>query len=368
VIGLAAHPWSRSAALALAAASGRGVLDLSLGLPPDPPPDLALELPEPADLTNYPPTVGTPQFRGAARDYLSRRFGVTVPDDAVAPCAGAKEGVATLPALLRVDERDTVLVPALSYAPYRAGATFAGLRVERVPVDERGRMDVEALPAGLARRTVCLFVTSPSNPTGELEPLGAIAEWGRRHDVPVVSDEAYAELTWTGRPRTVLASGLRGVLAVHSLAKRSHVPGLRAGLLAGDPDLIARIVPQRRELGLILSAPAQRLAARLLADDAHVTVQRERNRRRVHGLISVLTEAGLAVTAPEGGLFAWVRAPGGSGRQWADRLAADHGIVATPGEVYGPSGASHVRLAAVADPALIRDRLTTTDAPRRTAQ
>lgn len=364
--GLAARPWSRTAALKLASDSGQAVLDLSLGLPPDPPPDVALERPQAADLTSYPPTAGTTRFRDTARDYLNRRFGVTVPDGAVAPCVGAKEGVATLPALLRRNGRDTVLLPALGYAPYRAAAVFAGLRVERVPVDGRGCMDVGALPGGTAQRAVCLFLNSPSNPTGHLEPLATIAEWGRHHDVTVISDEAYAELTWTGPPRTVLESGLHGVLAVHSLSKRSHVPGLRAGLLAGDPVLLGRVVAQRRELGLIASGPAQRLAARLLDDDTHVTVQRERNRVRVLGLISALTEAGLAVPAPAGGLFAWVAAPGGSGRQWADHLATELGIVATPGEVYGPSGTSHVRLAAVADPDLIRDRLIPL-ASRRTA-
>lgn len=357
--GAEQQPWSRPGALTLAAASGWPVLDLSLGLPSDPPPDLAIKPPSPTDLTEYPPTAGTAQFRASARDNLARRFGVTLPDDAVAPCAGAKECLSTLPALLREPDtgRDTVLVPALSYPPYRAGAALAGLRVERVPIDGEGRMDVGALPHELARRAVCLFVTSPSNPTGGLEPLPGIAAWGRHHRVPIISDEAYAELTWTGPPRTILAAGLTGVLAVHSLSKRSHVPGLRAGLIAGDPGLLSRVVAQRRELGLVPSLPAQRMAAMLLADDAHVTVQRERNRRRVQAIIAELNVAGQLVRFPDGGLFVWVRAPGGSGRRWAHRLAADHGIVVTPGDVYGPLGAGYARLAAVAEPDLIHDRL-----------
>ncbi|GIG87881.1 pyridoxal phosphate-dependent aminotransferase [Plantactinospora endophytica] len=353
-------PWSRAGALALAAASGHPVLDLSLGIPPDSPPALAMAGPEPSDLTNYPATAGSPRFRAAGRDYLARRFGVAVPVDAVAPCVGAKECVATLPALLRhrtTGHRDTVLVPALSYPPYRAGAEFAGLRVWRVPTDEQGRMDVAALPTEVAERAVCLFVTSPGNPTGLSEPLPVIAEWGRRHDVPVVSDEAYAELCWAGPPRTVLATGIAGVLAVHSLSKRSHVPGLRVGLLAGDPELVRTVVGWRREVGLISPGPAQRVAADLLADDAHADVQRERHQHRVHGLVTLLRDIGVECRPPEGGMFVWARAPEGSGRQWADRLAAEYAIVTTPGDVYGPTGADHVRLAAVVDPALLRERL-----------
>ncbi|MGW4464802.1 pyridoxal phosphate-dependent aminotransferase [Micromonospora sp. NPDC004704] len=352
--------WDRAAAWTLAVGSGRPVLDLSLGIPPDPPPALATVRLRPEDLTGYPPTAGTPEFRVAARDYLARRFGAAVPVDAVAPCAGVKECVAMLPALLRnpmAPHRDTVLVPALSYAPYRAGAEFAGLRVLRVPTDQHGRMDVTALTPEVAGRAVCLFVTSPGNPTGIVEPLPAIATWGRRHGVPVISDEAYAELTWAGPPRTVLTTGLDGVLAVHSLSKRSHVPGLRAGLLAGDPALVAAVVRGRRDLGLIPSGPAQHIAATLLADDEHVRVHLARHRQRLEGLVALLRDLDVDVRPPEGGMFAWARAPGGSGRRWADRLAAGYGIVTTPGEVYGQAGAAHVRLAAVVDPDLLRDRL-----------
>ena len=136
------------------------------------------------------------------------------------------------------------------------------------------------------------------------------------------------------------------------------MPGLRAGLLAGDPTLVSAVIQGRRDLGLIPSGPAQHTAATLLADDEHVRVQLDRHRRRLDGLVAVLSDLGLDVRPPEGGMFAWVRAPGGSGRRWAARLAADHGIVVTPGAVYGPAGTAHARLAAVVDPSLLHDRLT----------
>ncbi|GJF28399.1 aminotransferase [Kitasatospora sp. NE20-6] len=360
---------TREDLLRLAAGSGLPVLDLSLGVPADPPPLLAGPVPPPAPAA-YPASAGSDALRAAAAGYLHRRFGVRVPAEAVAACVGTKEFISTLPLFLREIEpdagRDTVLIPALCYPTYEYGARLAGLRVHRVPVDGGLRMRLDLLPPAVVSRALCLWVNSPANPTGTVEPLDRIAAWGRRRGVPVLSDEAYTEATWVHAPRTALAGGLSGVLAVHSLSKRSNAPGLRVGFYAGDPRLVAQLVPRRRAAGLMAGASAQARAAVLLADDVHAEERRALNARRVAGLVEVLGRAGLPCRHPGGGLFVWVPAPGGDGAAFARTLAGTAGLVVMPGAEYGPGGCGHVRVAAVLDADAVAPRLALLRQPART--
>src|SRR5690606_11136020 len=122
---------------------------------------------------------------------------------------------------LRTPERDTVVHPAIAYPTYAMGARLAGSRPVAVPPTPPGALDLDAIDPADADRALCIWSNSPANPTGALYVLDAVAAWGRSRGVPVLSDECYAELTWDGPPRTVLSSGLDGVLAVQSLSKRS---------------------------------------------------------------------------------------------------------------------------------------------------
>jgi acetylornithine/N-succinyldiaminopimelate aminotransferase len=264
-------------------------------------------------------------------------------------------------------EGDVVLVPALGYPTYVAGAALAGAHVHRIPVDVETGPDLASVPASVAARALCLWVNSPANPTGTVTALPAVAEWGRRHGVVVVSDETYSEFTWDHPIATVLAAGTDGVLALHSLAKRSHAPGLRVGFYAGDADLVAALADLRRTTGLIASESAQATGARLLANDTHVDGIRERTRWRLHGLVAALADAGLTPQPPAGGPFVWLSAPGGDGLGFAEWAARTAGLVVAPGSEYGPAGHGHVRLAAVRDPAEVAPRiamLRTTPVPR----
>ncbi|MST35323.1 aminotransferase class I/II-fold pyridoxal phosphate-dependent enzyme, partial [Acidimicrobiaceae bacterium USS-CC1] len=229
----------------------------------------------------YPPSVGTAALREAIAAWLAGTFGVTtVPTDAIGACIGTKELVATTPQWLRLRDpsRDTVLYPAVSYPTYAMGAELAGLRAVPVPLDERWRLDLAAVDPADAERALLLWVNSPGNPAGGLDDLDAAAAWGRRHGVPVFSDECYVELTWDGPPRTILAAGLDGVVAVHSLSKRSNLAGLRVGWYAGDPELVGYLREVRKHVGLMVPGPAQRAAVAALADTAHAAAQRERYR------------------------------------------------------------------------------------------
>ncbi len=174
-----------------------------------------------------------------------------------------------------------------------------------------------------------------------------MARWGRSHDVWVLSDECYAEFTWDGPPRTILAEGREGVLAVHSLSKRSNLAGVRAGFYAGDADLVHYLSEVRKHAGFMVAGPVQAAAEAAWADDDHVDAQRRRYRRRLDRLAEILSRWGLPVELPRGAFYLWVAAPDGDAWALTRRLAAEGGVVASPGEFYGPDGADRVRLAVV---------------------
>ena len=258
------YPYDRLGGLAkLADAHPGGMVDCSVGTPCDPPLRAVVDaLASSGTERGYPASAGSPQLREAAADWLIRRFGLgAVPGLAtsVAACVGTKELVASVPHVLRLrqPEKDTVLYPAVSYPTYAMGAELAGCRAVAVPPPpgRLGGLDLGAVDAGDAARALVLWSNSPSNPTGGLGDLGAEAAWGRAHGVPVFSDECYAEFTWDGSPRSVLQHGLDGVVAVHSLSKRSNLAGVRVGFYAGDAELVEFLRAVRQHAGLMVPGP-----------------------------------------------------------------------------------------------------------------
>ena len=344
------YPYDRLAgAREKADAHPGGVVDLSIGTPCDPPPAFVVEtLSASGAERGYPPSIGSADLRDAAGAWLARRLGV-VGEPALAACVGTKEFVATLPQWLNLRQpgRDTVLYPALAYPTYEMGAVLAGLRAVPVPVDKTWRLDLGRVKDEDAARALVLWVNSPGNPAGQVDDLGAAAAWGRERGVLVASDECYVEYTWSGSPRSVLQHGFEGVLAVHSLSKRSNVAGLRVGFYAGDADLVRYLSEVRKHAGFMVPGPAQAAAVAALGDQAHVDEQRERYRRRLERFRQVLAALGVDAPMPEGGFYLWAPAPDGDAWAFTDRLAADAGVLVSPGEFYGPAGAGHVRIALV---------------------
>jgi succinyldiaminopimelate transaminase len=333
-----------------AAAHDGGVVDLSIGTPCDPPPREVVEaLGSSGTERSYPPSPGTAAFREAAAGWLRRRLGVEVPVTAIAATVGTKEFVATVPQWLRLrrPERDTVLYPAVSYPTYEMGAILAGCRPVPVPVDEHWRLDLSAVAEADAERALCLWVNSPANPTGALEDLAAVAAWGRARAVPVLSDECYVEFTWEGRRATILEHGLDGVVAVHSLSKRSNLAGLRSGFYAGDPELVHYLSEVRKHAGFMTPGPVQAAAVAALGDDAHVEEQRQRYRERLSFFGDVLAAAGFKAELPGGGFYLWAEAPGGDSWEATEMLAARGGVLVSPGDLYGDRGAGRLRVALV---------------------
>jgi len=326
-----------------------GTVDLSIGTPFDPPPARVVEaLSSSGTERSYPPSIGTLPFREAAQRWIRRRFDVEVEPSQIGATIGSKEFVATLPQWmqLRTPSRDTVLFPAIAYPSYEMGAILAGCRPVPVRLLPDGRMDLDSIDPADAQRALLLWVNSPGNPTGALDDLDAAARWGRTNAVPVFSDECYVEFTWTGRGRTILESGLDGVVAVHSLSKRSNLAGVRVGFYAGDADLVAYLQEVRKHVGMMVPGPAQAAAVAALDDDEHVELQRSRYRSRLDLLAEVLSQwSEQPVPLPQGAFYLWV--PVEDGWEYTERLARDGGALVSPGEFYGVDGARFVRVAVV---------------------
>jgi aspartate/methionine/tyrosine aminotransferase len=289
---------------------------------------------------------------------MERSFGVSVDPAHVVNCIGTKELVASLPHLLRLRDpsRDTVLYPAVSYPTYAMGAQLGGCRAVPVPLGDGWHLDLSAVSDDDAARALLLWVNEPGNPTGSQSaagPLGDAVAWARERGVIVASDECYVEFNWddTGDPvagATALGAGTDGVLAVHSLSKRSNMAGYRCGFLAGDGDLVAYIASVRTHAGMMVPAPIQAAATAAWNDDAHVEIQRARYAERRHYARARLAEAGLVDAGGPSSFYLWARSadPAEDGWAVAARLAGSGTLVAA-GDLYGDGGAGHVRIALV---------------------
>lgn len=327
------------------------VVDLSIGTPCDAPPAAVIEMLAASNAERgYPTSLGSVAYRTAAAGWLSRRLGVTVdPNTEVAACIGTKEFVATTPQWLklRTPERDTVLYPAVAYPTYEMGAILAGCRAVPVPVDDHWRLRLDEIAPDDAARALCLWVNSPGNPAGGVEDLAAAAAWGRERGVLVLSDECYAEFTWSSAPQTILSHGTEGVLAVHSLSKRSNLAGVRAGFYAGDRSLVSYLSEVRKHAGFMVPGPVQAAGAVAYDDDAHVDAQRAIYLRRLTSFASVMTSVGLPVMLPDGGFYLWAHVPGGDAWKCTEWLAEHGGVIVSPGEFYGAAAKEYVRVALV---------------------
>ena len=331
-----------------------GAVDLSMGTPVDPVPDvIRAALAQASNAPGYPAAWGTPRLRAAAAGWLARSVAVSVSPDDVLPVIGTKEFIAWLPVMLGLGPGDVMVYPELAYPTYDTGARLAGISaVASDSVAALGPASLGPASAGLERVRL-VWVNSPSNPTGRVLPvsqLREVVEWAREHGVVVASDECYITLGWDASPVSVLHPSVcggshDGVLDVHSLSKRSNLAGYRAGFVTGDPALVAELLAIRKQAGMLMPGPVQGAMTAALDDDAHAVVQRERYAARRSVLWAAFTRAGWTVDHSEAGLYLWLTHPDHDGWSAAELLAAQCGILVTPGSVYGPGGARHVRAA-----------------------
>jgi len=274
---------------------------------------------------------------------------------------GTKEFIAWLPVMLGLGPGDVVLQPELAYPTYDIGVRLAGASV--LASDSLLGAGTLPTPEGTTPpsppepgRVRLVWVNSPSNPTGRVLPaehLRKVVAWARERGAVVASDECYISLGWDAAPVSVLHPSVcgeshDGVLAIHSLSKRSNLAGYRAGFVTGDPALVADLLAIRKQAGMIMPGPVQAAMAAALSDDAHAAEQRERYAARRSVLLAAFAAAGWVVEHSEAGLYLWVTHPALDCWSAAELLAADGGILVAPGELYGPAGKRHVRVALTA--------------------
>jgi succinyldiaminopimelate transaminase len=349
-------PWD---SLAIYAARARehadGIVDLSVGSPVDPTPDVIRHAVAAAtDAHAYPTTAGTPALREAIVDWFARRRGVTgLSTDAVLPTIGSKELVALLPLLLGLGDGDTVVYPRTAYPTYAVGVAIA--RTAGVAED-----DPSAWPAS----TRLVWLNSPGNPNGVVlgvPALRAAVARARELGAVIINDECYAEMGWDpprwggseSEPRVpsildarVTGGDHTGVLSVCSLSKQSNLAGYRAAFVAGDELLVQQLLQVRKHAGLMTPALVQAAMIAALQDEQHVLDQRERYKHRRAVLAVALNVAGFRIDHSEAGLYLW--ATRGEPALTTIATLADHGILAAPGTFYEGEQSQHVRLALTA--------------------
>ncbi len=339
-------PWDLlEPAKARAAAHPGGIVDLSIGTPVDPvPPLIRAALADASDAPGYPLTAGTPELRAAITSWVRAACSASG-DFGVLPTIGSKELVAWLPTLLGMGPGDVVAIPAVCYPTYEVGVQLAGASAVRS----------DSLTAlGPDTRITMIWINSPSNPTGRVlgvAHLRKVVAWARERGVTVVSDECYLSLGWEATPVSVLADEVcdgdhTGLLALHSLSKRSNLAGYRAGHVSGDPRLVAELLAVRKHAGMIVPAPVQAAMVAALGDESHVAEQRSRYAARRTLLREALLGAGFTIGHSEAGLYLWATRDEDC---WATvEWLAERGVLAAPGAFYGPAGARHVRVALTA--------------------
>ena len=265
---------------------------------------------------------------------------------------------------LRTPDRDTVLYPELAYPTYEMGALLAGVPCgARAGEARRHAWTSTRSPRGRRPGAVPVGRTAPANPTGQLDDLAAAAEWGRRHAVPVFSDECYAEFTWdgAGRARSSSTATRAWWRSTRSRSART-APACGSASTPATRELVNYLVELRRHAGFMVPGPIQHAAAVALEDDEHVDRQRAVYHERLRRFAAVLERVGIPAAMPAGAFYLWVPVPArfagdevpledgtvpSPAFALARWLAAEGGVLVSPGDTYGPVGRGHVRVALV---------------------
>jgi N-succinyldiaminopimelate aminotransferase len=367
-------------------------IGLGIGEPRHATPELVLEALRQnlGGLSQYPATAGDPLLRQACADWIGRRYGVTVdPATQVLPVNGSREALFALAQTVVDPTRPetTVVCPNPFYQIYEGAALLAGARPHYAPSvpDRNFAVDWDQVPDEVWARTQLLYVCSPGNPTGAVMPLD---EWRKlfalsdRHGFVIASDECYSEIWFREPPlgsleaaRALGREGFPRLVAFTSLSKRSNVPGLRSGFVAGDAAILKAFLLYRTYHGSAMSPTVQHASRAAWGDEAHVEANRALYRRKFEAVTPQLAEV-LDVGWPDAGFYLWadvrrvtgnadvaVPALGGSVSPdvaFARDLLAQYNVAVLPGSLLargtGPNapgahsnpGRGRIRLALVA--------------------
>ncbi len=327
-------------------------------------------------LAAYPATAGTLALREAITGWISRRYGLTLdPATQVLPVNGSREALFAIAQTVVDPSRAgaTVVCPNPFYQIYEGAALLAGAEVAFANSDPARNFAVDwrQIDAATWARTQLLYVCSPGNPSGAVMPLSewqALFELSDRHGFVIASDECYSEIYFRAEGEGAAPLGgleaaaklgrsdFRNLIAFTSLSKRSNVPGLRSGFVAGDAALLKKFLLYRTYHGSAMSPIVQAASIAAWGDEVHVVENRARYRHKFAAVTPLLAEV-LDVALPDAGFYLWAAVPGGNDVAFAQGLLAQYNLAVLPGsllarEAHGNNpGAGRIRLALVADEA-----------------
>jgi len=369
------YPFERLAALfqGITPPAGLDAISLSIGEPRHATPGFITEevITHLHGLSRYPSTRGQPELRAAVSAWLERRFrlpaGCIDPERQVLPVNGTREALFAFAQCSIDRSRDPlVLMPNPFYQIYEGAALLAGARPWFLNTTrETGFLpDFASVPQDVWRRCQLLYICSPGNPTGtvmDIPRLQQLLELADEHDFVIASDECYSEIYLDEAappPGLLQAAHAMGrgdfsrCMVFHSLSKRSNVPGLRSGFVAGDAGLIANFLRYRTYHGCAMPPATQAASIRAWQDEAHVVENRRLYREKFSAVLEILAPV-MEVSAPDAGFYLWPRTPG-SDTEFARELQARQHVAVLPGSFLSRSvngsnpGSGHVRLALVA--------------------
>ena len=348
---------------------------LSIGEPKHTPPSFVLEelMTHLHSLSSYPLTKGREELRQAIATWLQQRFalneGSIDPERHILPVAGTREALFAFAQAVVDRSRKTplVLCPNPFYQIYEGAALLAGAEPWFMNcAAERGFLpDLDTVPAAVWQRCQLLYLCSPGNPTGavaSLDYLKRLIALADEHDFIIASDECYSELYFdeaTPPPGLLQAATELGrhdyhrCVVFHSLSKRSNLPGLRSGFVAGDAEVLKRFLKYRTYHGCALPPPTQAASIVAWRDEHHVRANRDLYRQKFDAVLAILAPV-IEVERPDAGFYLWVKTPG-TDTDFARELFARQHITVLPGsylsrEAHGINpGAGRVRMALVAE-------------------
>lgn len=322
-------------------------------------------------LSSYPATLGEPALREAMAAWVRRRYGVTLdPATQVLPVNGSREALFAFAQTVIDPTRAgaTVVCPNPFYQIYEGAALLAGARTCFANSEPARNFaaDWAAIDDATWARTQLLYVCSPGNPTGAVMPL---AEWQRlfelsdRHGFVIASDECYSEIYFGDTPplggleaaRRLGRTELRNLVSFTSLSKRSNVPGLRSGFVAGEARLIKAFLLYRTYHGSAMGPLVQRASIAAWSEESHVEANRALYRRKFEAVTPMLARV-LDVGWPDAGFYLWAAVPGGDDIAYALQLLAQYNVGVLPGSLLAREargvnpGRGRIRLALVATP------------------
>ncbi len=352
-------------------ARGEEVISFGIGDPDIPTPRhiidrLCLAVRDPVN-HRYPESEGLPEFRRAVADWYKKRFGVSLDHEKeVVSLIGAKEGIAHI-ALCLIDPGDVALVPDPGYPVYSIGTMLAGGNSHYLPLKEERNFlpDLDAIPAGVLKKTKLLWLNYPNNPTGAVAGLdffNKAVQFAKKHNIAICHDAPYTEVAFDGyKPFSFLqADGAMDVgIEFHSLSKSYNMTGWRIGMAVGNAQLVdaLRRIKSNMDSGVFQAVQYAAIAAfsgsQKYIEEHNTIYQRRRDR-----VIETLRKIGIEAIPPKASLYVWAKVPAGyTSVEFTDDLLEQSGIVVTPGTGYGPNGEGYVRLSLTISDAMLEKGL-----------